>query len=269
MSEQFRKTSTLLALGWMIVASLRAQFRMSRRDIGDLFMVIANPVYALIFMAIFVHVGREDLASYALVAPMLMGVVGTAAFVAGELVMRERREQTLEVSVICPVPFPAVIFSRILVITAISMVGIIESWLIVRFGFGIEIAIHHPGTFAAAILLTTFASAGTALIAAAAFCFAEEVRTFQNSITFPLLLFSGVLVPVTVFPDWLEPISRVVFLYWSAELLRGSMQPEILQGAHLELGVLAGLGLGSTLIGAALLNRIIGFLRREGRLGIF
>lgn len=231
-------------------------------------MVIANPVYALIFMAIFVHVGREDLASYALVAPMLMGVVGTAAFVAGELVMRERRDQTLEVSVICPAPFPAVVFSRILVITAISMVGIVESWLIIRFGFGVEIAIHHPGTFAAAVLLTTIASAGTALMAAALFCFAEEVRTFQNSITFPLLLFSGVLVPVTAFPDWLEPISQIIFLYWSADLLRASMQPEVPQGANLALGALAGLGLGSTLLGAVLLGRMIGYLRREGRLAV-
>ena len=253
----------------MFFASVRAQFRMSRRDIGDLFMAISHPVYALIFMAIFVHVGREDLAPYALVAPMLMGVIGTAAFVASELVMRERRDQTLEVSVICPVPFPAVIFSRILVITAISMVGILESWVIVRFGFGIDVAIHHPGTFAAAILLTTFASAGTALIAAAIFCFAEEVRTFQNSITFPLLLFSGVLVPITAFPDWLAPISRAVFLYWSADLLRASMQPEVPQGAQMAMAVLAGLGIGSTALGAALLSRMIGYLRREGRLGIF
>ena len=253
----------------MFFASVRAQFRMSRRDIGDLFMAISHPVYALIFMAIFVHVGREDLAPYALVAPMLMGVIGTAAFVASELVMRERRDQTLEVSVICPAPFAAVIFSRILVITAISMVGILESWVIVRFGFGIDVAIHHPGTFATAILLTTLASAGTALIAAAFFCFAEEVRTFQNSITFPLLLFSGVLVPITAFPDWLAPVSRAVFLYWSADLLRASMQPEVPQGAQLAMAVLAGLGIGSTLLGAALLNRMIGYLRREGRLGIF
>ena len=251
------------------MAAARAQFRMSRRDIGDLFMAISHPVYSLIFMAIFVHVGREDLAAYALVAPMLMGVIGTAAFVASELVMRERRDQTLEVSVICPAPFWAVIFSRILVITAISMVGILESWVIVRFGFGIDVAIHHPGTFAAAILLTTLAAAGIALIAAAIFCFAEEVRTFQNSITFPLLLFSGVLVPVTAFPDWLEPLSRVVFLYWSADLLRASMQLEVPQGAQTALAVLAGLGLGSTLLGAALLGRMIGYLRREGRLGIF
>ena len=149
------------------------------------------------------------------------------------------------------------------------MVGILESWVIVRFGFGIDVAIHHPGTFAAAILLTTLASAGTALIAAAFFCFAEEVRTFQNSITFPLLLFSGVLVPITAFPDWLAPVSRAVFLYWSADLLRASMQPEVPQGAQMAMAALAGLGIGSTLLGAALLSRMIGYLRREGRLGIF
>ena len=253
---------------WIFVACVRAQFRMSRRDIGDLFLLIAHPVYALVFMAIFVHAGREDLASYALVAPMLMGVVGTAAFVAGELVMRERNDQTLEISVICPAPFPAVIFSRILVITTISMVGIVESWAIVRFGFGIEIAIHHPGVFAAAIVLTALASTGTALIAAALFCLADEVRTFQNSITFPLLLVSGVVVPIAAFPDWLEPFSRVVFLYWSADLLRVSMEAGAPQEVQLAIGALAGLGIGSTLLGGALLSRVIGNLRREGKLGI-
>ena len=112
-------------------------------------MVITHPVYTLVFMAVFVHVGRTDLAPYAIVAPLLMGVFSMAIFVASELVARERDEQVLEISVICPAPFWVVIFARILVITAISLVGVIESWAIVRFVFGVSIEIHHAWLFAA------------------------------------------------------------------------------------------------------------------------
>ncbi len=231
-------------------------------------MVITHPVYTLVFMAVFVHVGRTDLAPYAIVAPLLMGVFSMAIFVASELVARERDEQVLEISVICPAPFWVVIFARILVITAISLVGVIESWAIVRFVFGVSIEIHHAWLFAAVMTLTALASAGTALIAAAFFCLAYEVRTFQNSITFPLFLFSGILVPVSVFPDWLEPISRIVFLYWSASLLRDAMQPGLPQGVLLALFALLGLGFGSVLLGGVLISRMVDHLRREGRLGI-
>ena len=252
----------------LLFASVRAQFRMSRRDIGDLFMLISHPVYALVFMAIFVHVGREDLASYALVAPMLMGVVGTAAFVASELVMRERRDQTLEVSVICPAPFPASSFP--------------ESWSLPRSrwpgsskagsssGSALELtsqSIIRARSQRQSCLLRSRPQdrvdrRGVVLLRRGG----QDVSELDNV---SAALFSGVLVPVTAFPDWLEPVSRIVFLYWAADLLRASMQPEIPQGAYQALAVLAGLGIGSTVLGAALLSRMIGYLRREGRLGIF
>ena len=257
-----------LALIRPVVGAVRAQFSMSRRNVYDLVPIVMQPAYTLVLMAVFVYAGREDLSAYALVATMLMGVAATAIFIASDLMTREQDFQTFELAIASPAPFPAIILTRMMVITSISLIGIAESWLIIRFVFGVSLAIHHPWVFAATMLLTAFAAAGTALIPAALFSFARSARTYQNSITYPVYIFSGILVPLTVFPDWLAPVSRVIFLYWSGELLRDSMQTATPEGVIGKLGAIAILGVGAALVGGALIARMIHYLKREGRLGI-
>ena len=256
-----------LALIRPVVGAVRAQFSMSRRNVYDLVPIVMQPAYTLVLMAVFVYAGREDLSAYAMVATMLMGVAATAIFIASDLMTREQDFQTFELAIASPAPFPAIILTRMMVITSISLIGIAESWLIIRFVFGVSLAIHHPWVFAATMLLTAFAAAGTALIPAALFSFARSARTYQNSITYPVYIFSGILVPLTVFPDWLAPVSRVIFLYWSGELLRDSMQTATPEGV-IALGAIAILGVGAALLGGALIARMIHYLKREGRLGI-
>ena len=251
-----------------ILGSVRAQATMTRRSIEDLLPIIISPLPALIFMAILVHAGRKDLAAYSLVAPMLMSVGSMAFFVASELMTREKSNETLELMVACPTPFSLVMFSRITVLTSLSLLGIVESWLIIRVVFGVSVSIHHPWTFTATMLMTAFASAGTALITAALFCFARTARTFQNSIMYPLYLLAGILVPVSVFPGWLQPLSRLIFLYWSANLLRDSMQATMPDLVLLRLGAITILGIGGALVGGALMHRMLNLLKRDGRLGL-
>ena len=167
-----------------------------------------------------------------------------------------------------PAPFSTVLMTRMMVITSISLMGMAESWLIIRFVFGVSLAVHHPWVLAATMLMTAFAAAGTALVPAALFTFARSARTYQNSITYPVYIFSGILVPLSVFPDWLAPVSRAIFLYWSGELLRDSMQTATPEGVMVKLGVIALLGAGAALAGAVLIARMIHYLKREGRLGI-
>ena len=251
-----------------LIGSIRAQITTTRRDIHDLTMGLTQPAFTFALMAVFSFAGRDDLAAYALIAPMLMGVAGMAVSVASEVMTRERDFQTLELTVASPAPIPVIIFSRIMVITSISLLGIVQSWLIIRFVFGVDLTIHHPWLFAATMLLTAFAAGGTALITAALFCFAQAARTFQNSITFPAYLFSGILVPIAAFPDWLEPVSRVIFLYWSGTLLRDAMQAGTPEGVIAKLGVMLILGGGAAFIGGALIVRMLNYLRREGTLGV-
>ena len=257
-----------VAVARPVAGAIRAQFNASRRNAYDLAPIFLQPAYTLVLMAVFKHAGRDDLSTYAWTAPMLMGVAATAAYQASDLMGRERDSQTLELSIASPASFPAILFTKILVITSMSLIGIAESWLLIRFVFGVSLTIHHPLLFAVTMLMTAFAAGGTALVAAALFTFAQSARTYQNSILYPVYIFSGILVPLTVFPDWLTPISRVIFLYWSGELLRDATHTASPEGVLVNLGAVAILGVGTTLLGSVLVSRMIHYLKREGRLGV-
>ena len=251
-----------------ILGSIKAQCQMIRRDPEDTRHIIVQPVHTLIFMAIFVYVGREDLAAYSLVAPTLMTVGQMGLFAASELMSREQYDETLEIVVSTPSPLWLIVLSRSTVLMVSSLLGIVVSWGIIRLVFGITVAVHHPSLFVATVVATAFASAGTTLITTALFCFSRTPRTYQNSVIYPVFLLGGILVPITAFPDWVQPISRLIYLYWSAGLLRESMQSAAPSGLMLSFSAIAVLGAVGTVLGAWLISRMLDRLRRDGRLGI-
>jgi ABC-2 type transport system permease protein len=241
---------------------------MTRRNIEDLLPLVTMPLFTLVFLAILIHAGRRDLNGYAVVAPLLITLAQMGIFVASEMITRERSGQTLELVVASPAPFFLIVATRILVLTSLGLLGFAESWLLARVFFDVSVAISHPGLLLVTLVATIAASTGTALIFAAFICFARSTRAFQNGVAFPLFLLSGVLVPVSYLPDWLEPVSRVLYLYWSANLLRAAMRPDPPEDVALGLGMLVLLGAVGAAIGGVLISRMLIYLKRDGRLGL-
>lgn len=258
----------VVASARVMLAALVAQVRMTRRNVEDLMPVLTMPLFALVFMAVFAYSGRRDLAGYALVAPMLMTIGQMGFFVASELITRDRDDQLLELLVAAPSPLFATLWPRIVLLNALGLIGFVEAWVIVRFVFGENIVFHHPWIAALTLGATVFASAGTALVTAALFCFGRSTRTFQNSVTYPLYLLAGVLVPVAFLPEWVQPLSRAIFLYWSAELMRASMEPAAIDYAAWRLGAVVLLGAIAGVVGGALIHRMLTRLRRSGAMGL-
>jgi ABC-2 type transport system permease protein len=87
-------------------------------------------------------------------------------------------------------------------------------------------------------------------------------------VTYPLYLLAGVLVPVTFLPLWVQPFSRLVFLYWSANLMRDAMVPAPVEQVAWRLAALVGLGFGGFALGSLLVSRMLYRLRGEGALGL-
>lgn len=131
---------------------------------------------------------------------------------------------------------------------------------------GVEVVVHHPVVFVAALVLTVIATSGTALIMSCTFVLARTARTFQNSLSYPFYVLGGVVVPVALLPDWLEPLSRAVYLSWASDLLRDTLAPEPLADPVVSLVAIGALGLGGYLVGRWLLGRIEARVRRTGTL---
>jgi len=251
----------------VLLVAARTQLRIARRNIENVYPLLTIPLQSLISLAIIVYSGRPDLARYALVASLLMTVGQMSFFDASEILAQDRNHQILELAVACPTAYAWPLAARILVLTTMGVAGFAEAWLMARFVFGLHITIFHPVIFAVTLVFTVLSGAATALITTAVFCLTRTTRTYQNAISGPLYLLSGALVPVSLLPTVFRPISRLIYLFWSADLLRESMQPADPISIVPRLTAIAILGLAGGALGSWLLRKMLDNLRREGTLG--
>jgi ABC-2 type transport system permease protein len=249
-------------------AGYKLQLRIVRSDPDFLMPLALVPFYTIAFLAIFRYAGRDDLTSYAVLAPVLIALWQLSLVTSGEIVADDRWQGTLELSVAAPASFDVAVASRVLAVTTIALLSFAEAWLIARVLFGIDIVFHHPHAFVLALAATTLAMAGTALIMAALFVVTRSARTFQNSLSFPFYVLGGVLVPVSYLPDWLEPLAAFVFLSWASDLLRDSLEPAAVDDLGLRLLVVLALGAAGFLVGRYLLARLLRHVRQTGEVSV-
>lgn len=247
-------------------AAMRFELAVLRRSPGDLMALINTPLFTVIFLAITRNAGRADLAPYAVLAPAVIGIWLMGLLVSGEIIDRERWDSTLEALIATPALLPVVVLGRITTITAVSLLSVLESWLVAKIGFNVAIEVHHPVLFMLTLLVTALAMAGTATAMSAVFFLARTARTFQNALSYPCYLLGGAFVPVTLLPEWLQPVARLVFLSWATDLLRDALSPATVQDVAARLGIVLGLGAAAFVGGLILLERILNRVRALGTL---
>ena len=236
----------------------------ARRSPDDLMALATVPFFAVVLLGITTAAGRDDLVPFALLAPVLMGMWTFAIGLAGEVLLEERWGGTLEAGVASPSSLLLVVLGRVASVTALGLVPAVEVYLVARVLFGIDVQVPLPGVFVAGMLATMLAMACTSTLVAAWFVMARGGGMFANFLSYPVYILSGVMVPVSYLPDWVEPVSRLVFLTWGAELLRRSLTSGPVDGVLTSLLAVLGLGVAGLLAGT-LLIRVA--LRRARELG--
>lgn len=248
------------------LAGGRLELRVIRAHPDTLIPLFTAPLFTIIFLTIVRHAGRHDLQPDALMAPVLMTLWWFALFQGGNLVTNDRWEGVLESQLATPSSLAAIILGRIAAIMAIGLVGFFEVWAIGELVFGISIPFEHPLVLALTLLATVFAMSGSAVSFAALFVLARNAYTFANSASFPFYLLGGVFVPVAVLPGWIQPVTKIVFMSWSADLLRASLKPGHVHDAAGRLAVVVGLGVASFALGRAVLAVVLHRMRTTGEL---
>ena len=248
-------------------AGAAIQLRFLRAYPDSLIPFITAPLFTIIFMMIFRHAGRSDLTAYAAIAPVFIALWWLALFNAGWTITVERWNGTIEMLVAAPSSFAAVILGRISATTMIGVVSFAEAWLVARLIFGTKVTIVHPWTFVATIIVTLAAMAGTSVAMSSLFVLARNAVTFSNSASYPFYVLGGILTPVSFLPFWLRPLSAVVFLSWSADLLRAALREGPVHDVAFRLGMVALLGACGFVVGAVAMRVILKRVRGNGELG--
>lgn len=250
-----------------VAAGVSRELRELRRSPDQLMALVTAPLLTLVFLAIMLHANRHDLAPYAVLAPALLVLWQMALQTSGDTVESERENGSLEALVTTPSPLPAVIGGRIAAVTMVSMLGFGESWLVAGLVFGVWVQVFHPAAMIAIVLVTGYATACSALVLSALFVMTRSARTLQNVLTYPFYILGGVIVPVALLPMWIQPLSRLVFLSWSSDLMRDALTPAPIEAMWGRLGMVLLLGTVAVVVGHLLVKRALDRSRRMGSIG--
>ncbi|MGN5380936.1 ABC transporter permease [Streptomyces lasalocidi] len=247
-----------------LLTGIRLQLRIFRRDTGELHMLATIPCFTAIFLSSIRVAGRTDLEPYGVVAPCLMGVWLVSLNLGGSVIDSERSGGTLELFLAAPASFTRVLTGRVAAVSGLLAVTFAESWLTARAFFDAHVPLTHPGPLLATLLATSLATLGVSTVLAAVFVAAGSAPQYANALGYPFYVLSGVLIPVSQLPHWIQPVSKVVFLTWAADLLRDALAPAPVADFGYRIGALLLLGLVSYAAGSALAARMVLNLRRKG-----
>lgn len=236
-----------------------------RRNPDRLLPLVNVPLLTAAFLAIVLNSNRPELAGYAVFGSAVIGIWLSALFVSGDIIEADRNSGVLEAVTATPAPLPLIVLGRNGMVAAVGFVGLLESVLVAELVFRVHVTVHHKGLLVATLAVTWLAMTGTATMMSGLFVLARVARSFQNSLSYPIYLLSGAMVPLALLPSWLTPVSRFIFLSWVFDLLRDSLRTAAPSHPWPRLAVVAALGAAGFAVGYLLIQRI---LRRQRSLGV-
>ncbi|WP_315093412.1 ABC transporter permease [uncultured Cellulomonas sp.] len=247
----------------LVGAGFRLQLAITRRTPAQFLVLVAAPLFSAIFLSLAIQGGDPAMVVNAVVGPGLIGLWSISLDVAGSMLSEDRYTGRLELIIGSPGSLNLSVLGRIMAVTVVGGLAFLESWLVARVGFGVEVPVLNPGIVGLALVATILATAGTATMLAALFMLSRTVDVYKNAMSYPIYILGGVVVPAALLPGFLGPLSKVVYLSWSADLLRESMSDAQVTEVAARLGAIVGLGAVALVISTILTRTVRERLRRS------
>ncbi len=204
-------------------AAFRMQLSLALRTPNYWMVQISTVPQVILFLSVIDAFDRPDLTTHALLAPTLIAMWGTALWTGGSVVRDDRWGGQIENHAAAPTPYGVAVVARVAAVVVLSMLVVPITLVTARLSYGLDLEVRHPGLLVVVVLLTAAAITATGMIFSSLTILSRAAITFQSSASYPLLLLGGVFVPLELFPDWVQPLGRLVFLSWSTDLIRDAV----------------------------------------------
>jgi ABC-2 type transport system permease protein len=133
--------------------------------------------------------------------------------------------------------------------TTVGLYSMVATLLWGHFAFGIDLQLVHPLLFVLAIPVTIASVGALGFVLSVACVRYRSAWALGNALEYPVWLICGFLVPLTLLPAWVGPISWLLAPTFGVRAIREAA----LGGTPLDdLLACAGLGIAYFLIGVAL-----------------
>jgi ABC-2 type transport system permease protein len=250
----------VLAVGWLM------HFKLLSRSSFNSVLGIVYPLFFATVAFFLYREGSPHALLYASLGASVMGIWSATSTAAGGALQHQRREKTLELMVAAPVHFSLVMLPITLAMSTIGLYSMAATLAWGRLVFGISLHIAHLALFCLAVAVTVVAIGMCGFLLAVAFVRYRSAWALGNLLEYPVWLICGFLVPLSLFPDWVRPISWVLAPTWGMRAIREAATG----GGSLlgDIGMCAGLGALYTAIGVLIVGRLLRSAREAATLSL-
>jgi ABC-2 type transport system permease protein len=188
------------------------------------FFVLISFLQPLIFATIAFYVFKSGHKPgsllYASIGAGLMGIWSSTLFGSGGAIQWQRWLGTLESLIVAPPPFIFVLGPLTVATATIGLYALGATLLWGRLLFGIPLHLAHPWLFALAVPTTVVSLGFLGLVLAATFILYRHANALSNLLEYPVWLITGLLVPLSLLPGWVHPLSWFLAPTWGVRAIR-------------------------------------------------
>lgn len=238
---------------------------MTRSAFDGLLAVLWPLFFATVAFFMFRDGGNPELLVYAALGAAVMGVWTATSVPASSALQRARWHGVLELLVATPVHFSLVLLPVTVATSAIGLYCLAATILWGKFVFGIDLPMEHPFAFALAVPATVISVGMLGFLLAVAFVRFRRSWAMGAALEYPVWLVCGFLVPLSLLPDWVRPISWALGPTWGMNAIReasmgGTPFPDV--------AVCFALGLGYLALGVLILDGVLRSAREHATLAL-
>jgi ABC-2 type transport system permease protein len=200
-------------------------FHLKSLSISGFFLLISvlQPmIFASIAFFMWRAGAREGTLLYVALGAGLMGMWSATLFGSGGAIQWQRWQGTLEILIAAPPRFLLTILPLTMATASIGLYAIVATLAWGRLLFGVPLDFVHPLLFALALPATVLGLGLLGLVLASTFVLYRHATAFSNLLEYPIWLVTGLLVPVSLLPGFVEPLSWLLAPTWGIKAVRES-----------------------------------------------
>ena len=259
------RTRSSLRVARVLGRGFALHLKMMMRSSFDGLLGVLWPLFfaTIAFLMFRAGAGGESLV-FASFGAAVMGIWSSTSTSAGSAMQRERWHGTLELLVSAPVHFATVLLPVTVAMSAMGLYSMVATLLWGRLAFGVDLPFEHPSRSARGRRDRRLDRCDGLPPRRLLRPLSHRVGAREPA-RVPRLADRGFLVPLTLLPGWVRPISWLLAPTWGVDAIRDAASGS---SAWPEIALALGLGAVYLTIGIAVLETVLASARRAGSLAL-
>ena len=208
-----------------VASSFRQQFHQFTADPQWIIPSIIAPFIFTSVMLMMYPEKSDSIVLQAILGGGVLGMWGNTLFASSFTLSYDRMNGTLDNILMSPTHLYDVILGRSIWNTFIGLINMLMVFIFAELVYQTPLTFANPFAFVLILIATLVSLATIGILFSIAFIFSRRSYILTSIFEYPIYILSGAVVPITMLPEWTNPISYVLAPTWGVEALRCSALP--------------------------------------------